>query len=232
LGLVVAIVCLLSGNASAVDEDPDAESRPLSAPTVIDDAPPIDASKHGTVEAEIPATSESTAAPPTRDYLAERLMGKRWDRGGYFIGAFGHYAIEVGDRVGSKTEFASGGGASIRVGMKHDRFWSTEVSGFWTSKFKRDGDEYGGWGVSLGERFYFSRRRFQPYIGAHVGLVQLHGEAFDHNKTFGFSPKFNTGVDFFITETLNVELDITYYYMVRAVKGADFVTVGLGMNWF
>lgn len=204
---------------------------PSSASTPSDEGPIVDRSKHGTVEAEIPATRESTSPPPTREELKSRLTDPLWPRGTFFIGIAGHYAFEVTDQIGDLTMLAPGGGASMRLGIRHNRFWSSEFSGLWTSKFKDAGVEYNGFGVYMGERFYFTKTRWQPYIGAHVGFLRLEGTNFDGFQ-FGFSPKFNAGLEFFVTETLNVGLDASYHYTVGAIENSDFVTVSLGVNWF
>jgi len=192
---------------------------------------PIDASKHGTVEAEIPAQSESTADVPDRAILKDRLLVPRWDRGGYFLGLGGHYAVEFTEQIGGKDGLASGGGVSLRVGLKHDRFWQTEITGVYTSKFKRDGVDFFAWGVFLGQRFYLTKTRLQPYIGAHVGFLQLRGTNYNGGE-FAFSPRFNAGLNLYQTQTFNWEFDLAYYYGVGAGKDSDFATATFGFTWF
>jgi hypothetical protein len=231
VGVLVALLSAFAASAQAADEADAIDDGRLSAPTVTNDDPPINASKNGSAEAEIPHTRESTAPPPTRAQLKDQLLGNMWPRGNFFIGAAAHWGFEVGDEVGSTRDLASSGGADLRVGNRLNRFWSFEFSGLWTSKFKSDGSEFWGWGVYGGGRFYLSKRRWQPYLGTQVGFLQLQGTNLD-GRTFGFAPKFSTGLEYYLNQTLNIDLSATYYYTVGAIKGRDFVTVSLGLNWF
>lgn len=193
---------------------------------------PIDPSKHGTVEAEIPATRESTTGPPDRELLRSRLLEPRWDRGGFFIGLGGHYAIELTEQIGGIDTLASGGGLSMRVGLKHNRFWQTEFFGMYTSRFRADGDNFFAWGLHLGERFYLSKRRLQPYVGAHVGFLAYYGSNYI-GSTYAFVPKFNAGFNFYQHETLNWELDLSYFLgEIGAGDDGSFVTATIGFTWF
>jgi hypothetical protein len=212
-----------AGEAPPSETAPDAPTAPKA---------PIDASKHGTVEAEIPAKRESKAQVPDRAVLKDRLLEPRWDRGGFFLGLGGHYAMELTDQIGGMGSFASGGGVSLRVGLRHNRFWQTEFSGIYTSKFKDGGVDFWAWGVHLGERFYLTKTRLQPYIGAHVGFLQLRGTNYRGGE-FGFVPKVNAGVAFYSRPTFSWDLDLSYFIgEIGAAKDSSFATATLGFTWF
>ncbi len=228
VGGVAAVVFALSSPAAAQPEEQDAESAtPAPPPTQ-----PIDTSKHGTVEAEIPPNRESTTGVPNREQVKDRLTEPRWDRGGYFLGLGGHYAIEFTEQIGGSDAFASGGGVSMRVGLKHNRFWQTEFTGMYTSKFKQDGVDFFAWGVHFGERFYLTKTRLQPYVGAHVGFLQYRGTNY-RGGDFGFVPKFNAGLNFYQRQTFNWELDISYYLgEIGSARDGSFATATFGFTWF
>jgi hypothetical protein len=119
----------------------------------------------------------------------------------------------------------------MRLGMKHDRWLSTEITGIWVHTFKAAGDEFLAWGVGMGERLYFTRTRWQPYAQLTAGFLQVRGKSTDPTA-IGFSPRFGLGVDYYTTEDLALTLSINYHLTVGAISGADFVTVGLGFQWF
>lgn len=215
----LACLCLVAANAQAEDIGPGDVSRP------------VDTSKHGSVEAEIPPTRQSSSPPPSQTRLVDILTEPRWDRGGYFLGMGGHYAMELTEQIGGLGELAPSGGVSIRVGMKHNRFWQTELSSMYTSKFKSDGVDFFVWGVYAGERFYLTKTRLQPYVGASVGFQQLRGTNYD-GGVFAFSPRFNAGLNLYQRQTFNWELDLAYYLGVGAGDDSDFITVTLGFTWF
>lgn len=239
--LAVAVLVLAPVGAVAEEappaDDPDVQDLPApqdaeSPSPARPPLEPIDTSKHGTVEAEIPWERESDTGPPSRSTLKDRLTEPRWDRGGYFLGLGGHYAIEFTDQIGGKDTFASGGGLSMRVGLKHDRFWQTEFAGVYTSKFKDGGVDFFAWGVHFGERFYLTKTRLQPYVGAHVGFIQLRGTNYRGGE-FAFVPKFNAGIDLYQRQTFNWELDLSYYLgEIGAGKDSSFATATLGFTWF
>jgi len=224
---VLAIV--VAGPGAAQTEEPASEQPDQAPPPVVE---PIDTSKHGTVEAEIPAQRESTTGVPDRAKVKDRLMEPRWDRGGFFLGLGGHYAVELTEQIGGTDTLASGGGLSIRVGLKHNRFWQTEFTGVYTSKFKDSGVDFFAWGVHFGERFYLTKTRLQPYVGAHLGFLAYYGSNYT-GSTYGFVPKFNAGLNLYQRQTLNWELDLSYYLgEIGAAKDGSFATATLGFTWF
>ncbi len=226
--LIAAVLAVTAADVRAQSSEQDAES-PTPAPKPSE---PIDASKWGTVEAEIPAKRESTEGVPDTAKVKGRLTKPRWDRGGYFLGLGGHYAIEFTEQIGGTDNFASGGGVSMRVGLKHDRFWQTEFAGVYTSKFESDGVDMFAWGLHFGERFYFTKTRLQPYIGAHVGFLAYYGTNYT-GSTYAFVPKFNAGLNLYQRQTFNWELDLSYYLgEIGAGRDGSFATATLGFTWF
>jgi len=214
--LCLSVLCLVPAWAQAEGEDSE----------------PINPSKNGTIQAEIPPTRESTQPPLTRGQLSDIFDEPNWDRGGPYIGLGANYSAEFSERIEGFGKFVSSGGGTLHFGVRHNRWLATHLNFLFQGPFKTDTVDFWTWGFFVGGRVYLTKTRLQPYIGLQGGFLQLLGADNPNGGRFGFVPRFAAGVDFFTTERFSVGLEFAYLYTVPPIQGNDFATLGLNFSWF
>lgn len=184
------------------------------------------------------AVPAADARPPTEQEAQAKLRQTSYVRGGYFFGAEGFYSLERSPEI-LGGELAGSGGFRLRVGNRHNRWFATELQGMYVNNFVGANQRFLAWGMAVNERFYFSKSRFQPYITAGPGFLQIRADLEPGSppqvlvsRTPGFAAHFGAGIEIYMTETFLATLDASYYLTVGNISGYDFMTFGFGLQWF
>lgn len=191
----------------------------------------------------IAASMPASAQPETEQQVQDRLAEPNYGRGGYYIGLEGLVAVENSAQISGSDALLSGG-FDIRLGSRHNRWFATEISGLYIHTYGDGTDRYLAWGVTINERFYFTRSRVQPFILVGGGFMQvearnrsiedlLPGEI-DLAPGFdpGFAAVFGLGMEIYATEEIAFTVMGNYHLTVANISGFDFVTAGIGMVFF
>lgn len=171
----------------------------------------------------------------------DRLSAANYARGGYYIGFEGLAAIENSPAIGflnPNTHFVSGG-LDIRLGYRHNRWLASEIYGTYIHTYGDGTGQYLAWGMSANERFYFTRSRIQPYITAGIGFLQVSSRqpAFvAPGGTSGFDPGFfalfGAGIEFYASENVVFTLMANYHLTVGKIQDFQYISTGIGMQFF
>lgn len=176
-------------------------------------------------------TSTAAAQPQTEEQVQARLTEPNYARGGYYIGFEGLVAWENSPLIAGDDGLLSGG-FDVRLGARHNRWLATEIYGIYVHEFADT--NFLAWGMSLNERLYFTRARLQPFVTAGAGFLQLRSRL--GSGTGGFSPKFSMlfggGVEIYATESVVFTIMANYHLPIGEGTDIDFVTGGLGMQFF
>jgi hypothetical protein len=190
--------------------------------------------------AAIPALVAGAAAAqaPSEDEVQARLAKSYFARGGYYLGAEGLVAVENSALIGVDTHIVSGG-LDIRLGLRHNRWFASEISGLYIHTYGDGTGQFLAWGMAINERFYFTERRLQPFVTVGLGFLQVRSrdftvDPFDGSQGFdpGFAPSFGLGMEIYATEDFAVTVMGNYYLTVGNISGFDFVTAGIGFVYF
>jgi hypothetical protein len=191
----------------------------------------------------IVASLPASAQPETEQQVQERLAEPNYGRGGYYIGLEGLVAVENSSQISGSAVLVSGG-FDVRLGARHNRWFATELSGLYVHTYGDGTGRYLAWGMTVNERFYFTKARVQPFILVGGGFLQvearnrsiedlLPGEI-DLAPGFspGFAAVFGLGMEIYATEDIAVTVMGNYHLTVGNISGFDFVTAGIGMVFF
>ncbi|MBW2232005.1 MAG: hypothetical protein JRG92_12750 [Deltaproteobacteria bacterium] len=193
----------------------------------------------------------------TEEQVEHRLVQANYARGGFYFGMEGLAAIENTEIVGGQDRYLISGGFQARMGHRHNRWTATELSGLYVHTFGGDlqflppigvlSGNFLAWGMYVSQRVYFTKARFQPFVGAGLGFLQIRSnEDFGFlldpgggfrvvptpNVTPGFSMVFSAGMEMYATETVAFTLQANYHLQVGHIDDTDFITAGLGMQFF
>ena len=202
--------------------------------------------------------ASALAQPETEMQVQDRLSQPNYARGGYYIGVEGLVAIENSDRIPERPEFdptdpngpdpraflpdttAFSGGAQVRLGLRHNRWFATEIQGIYVHNF--GSSRFLAWGLSANERFYLTKGRVQPFLTVGVGFLQTEsrnvtvgdrgGLEVTPGFSPGFAPLFGGGLEIYWTENFAVTLMANYHLTVGNISGLDFMTAGVGLLFF
>jgi opacity protein-like surface antigen len=184
------------------------------------------------------------SAQPRTEAETERLLTRTdFARGGYFFAVTGFAAIENSPLIGQNGQYIVSGGFDIRAGARHNRWIATEVTGQYVHNFVSSSDAFLAWGITINERFYLTKRRFQPYVAAGLGFLNIKARnspiftpAGPVNVPTGFSPGFTTrfgvGLESYVNENFVITLDAYYNLTIGKIEGFDFIAAGLGVQFF
>jgi len=188
-------------------------------------------------------SSAAFAQPETEEDVQARLARPDYARGGYYVGMEGLVSVENSASIGQNAYLVSGG-LDIRLGNRHNRWLATELYGVYIHTYGDGTGQFLAWGMSVAERLYLTRARFQPYVTVGVGFLQVRsrnrdfaylnpGET-DLSPGFdpGFAPYFGVGMEMYATENVAFTLMASYHLTVGNISGFDFVSAGLGMMFF
>ena len=81
-------------------------------------------------------------------------------------------AIENSPLLG-RDQYVSSGGFFMRVGARHNRWFASDATGQYVHNFVSNNDAFLAWGLTFNERLYLSKSRFQPYISAGLGFLNI-----------------------------------------------------------
>lgn len=161
-----------------------------------------------------------------------RLAERDYARGGYYFGAEGLVSVENSPVVGGSA-FLVSGGVDLRLGFRHNRWLATELSGIYVHTY--GGTNILAWGMSVNERVYFSKSRFQPFVTVGMGFLQLRSR--NTSATAGissFSPSFSMlfglGMEIYATEDMAVTVMANYNMPIASGVLSDFLAVGLAQG--
>ena len=198
-------------------------------------------------EAEAEATlskGQNTAdepAPETEAQAEEFLAEKSYVVPAYFIAVDPLVAVENSVAIGGDSYYVSGG-FDIRIGYRHNRWLATEISGMYIHNYRDT--EYLSWGMSLNEKLYFTKSRFQPYISLGMGFLQLISTSGRGTFSPEFSLRFGIGTEIYTTESVAVTVVMNYHMPFASANlkpefagrsdgtDFDFVTAGIGMIFY
>ena len=188
-----------------------------------------------------PLTAAAQRPPESEESLEQRLARPDYGRGGYFIGVEGLVAVENSPLIAPDSYLVSGG-FDIRLGYRHNRWFSSELYGLYVHQYADGTDRFLAWGMSANGRFYFTRSRVQPFVTAGAGFLQLESRnyVFVPGLPVGirpdFSPKFamlfGTGIEVFVNPSFAINLMANYHLPFAGSNQFDFVTAGLGFVFF
>jgi hypothetical protein len=184
----------------------------------------------------ITASAPAFAQPRSEAETQYDLAKPNYARGGYFFEMTGLWAGELADNAfGSDgRDMLQSGGFHMRVGARHNRWFASDLMGRYIHNFDVAVGTFLVWGMNANERIYFSRSRFQPFVSGGVGFVQLRPTS--DGADGGFDPKFvavfGAGLEMYVTESFALVLEGNYNVVVGGAVGGDFVTAGLGIQFF
>ena len=141
------------------------------------------------------------------------------------------------------------------MGNRHNRWLATEIQGTWVNSYKTieyaapDLNHYENdftiWGIWINERVYLTKDRIQPFLTGGLGVIQLRTEyggklqpdeggdpAATVSSTWGFSALLGVGVEFYWTENFITTFGVNYYFTTGAIEDHDFLTAGIGLQFF
>jgi len=202
------------------------------------------------------AAGAAEPKPETEEQAQSRLSKTNFARGGYYFGIKDLAAIENTDIIAGPNRYIVSGGFHGRVGHRHNRWTATELMGLYVHTFGGDvqilppfgvlNGSFLAWGMYASERVYLTRARFQPFVGAGIGFLQIRStEDFGFlinengiqvvptpNETTGFSMIFSAGMEMYKTESVVFTLQANYHMQFGSIDDTDFISAGLGMQFF
>jgi hypothetical protein len=200
-------------------------------------------------------TTSVAAEPETEQEAQLRLKSPNFARGGFYFGMEGLVAVENTENIGGKDRFITSGGFEMRIGHRHNRWFATEILGLYVHTFGGDVQvvpplvlsyNFLAWGMYANQRVYLTKRRFQPFVGAGLGFLQIRNSE-DNGYVLtpagpvpvpnpadatGFSMIFNAGMEMYRSETVVFTLQANYNMQFGAIDDTDFITAGLGMQFY
>ena len=200
--------------------------------------------------------SKPEPRPQSEPQVEHALSQTSYVRGGWYIGFEGLAILEnskyVGGPVGGPDKHLMTGGFDFRMGNRHNRWLATEIQGTWVNSYKtieyaeNPGDyenDFTIWGIWINERVYLTKSRIQPFLTGGLGVIQLRTEyggnlqpnpdsAASVDSNWGFSALLGVGIEFYWTENFITTLGVNYYFTTGAIKDHDFLTAGIGFQFF
>ncbi len=200
--------------------------------------------------------SEPEPKPQSEPQVEHALSQTNYARGGWYLGFEGLLIMEnskyVGGPVGGPDKHILTGGFDFRMGNRHNRWLATEIQGTWVNSYKTiehansPGDyenDFTIWGIWINERVYLTKNRIQPFLTGGLGVIQLRTEyggtlqpnpdsAASVDSNWGFSALLGVGVEFYWTENFITTFGVNYYFTTGAIKDHDFLTAGIGFQFF
>ena len=200
--------------------------------------------------------SKPEPKPQSEPQVEHALSQTSYVRGGWYLGFEGLVIMEnskyVGGPVGGPDKHILTGGFDFRMGNRHNRWLATEIQGTWVNSYKTieyansPGDyenDFMIWGIWINERVYLTKNRIQPFLTGGLGVIQLRTEyggnlqpnpdsAASVDSNWGFSALLGVGVEFYWTENFITTLGVNYYFTTGAIKDHDFLTAGIGFQFF
>ncbi len=172
------------------------------------------------------------------------LTRTNYARGGYFLAASGVFALENSSVVGGKGRMIGSGGFDLRLGHRHNRWFATDFFGIYVNRFRASDGSFLAWGLGVNERFFLTKTRFQPFLQVGMGFLQVRGRDDDEIRvrpgqidtspgfTPGFSARFGVGAETYTTEDFAIIFHLTYHLTAGHISDHDFVTAGVGLQFF
>ena len=207
-------------------------------------------------EARFGVKTKPEPKPQTEPQVEHALSQRNFARGGWYLGFEGLVIMEnskyVGGPVGGPDKHILTGGFDFRMGNRHNRWLATEIQGTWVNSYKtieytnNPGEyenEFTIWGIWVNERVYLTKSRIQPFLTGGLGVIQLRTEfggnlqpnpdsAASVASTWGFSALLGVGLEFYLTENFITTVGVNYYFTTGAIKDHDFLTAGIGFQFF
>jgi len=180
----------------------------------------------------------ANAQAETEQQVQERLSKPNYGLGGYYLGFEGLVAIENSKIIAPDAVLVSGG-LDIRLGNRHNRWFATELYGLYVHTYADGTGQFLAWGMSINEHFYFTNKRVQPFVNVGLGFLQVRSRNFVVNPFSGsqgfnpgFAPIFGIGLEIYANENVAFTIMANYHLTVGNISGFDFVTTGIGMQFF
>jgi opacity protein-like surface antigen len=188
------------------------------------------------------APDRALAQAKTEEETQHRLQKPNYARGGFYIGAEGLYAIENSPVTGTTTDnqYISSGGFQLRFGGRHNRWLATELDVIYIHKFESETEDFLAWGLTVAERLYMTKGRFQPFLTVGAGFLSLRSPSRRTSSSSssssgpgpGFAMTFGMGAEMFANENFIITLMSNYQLTIGNIKDHDFLTVGIGIQLF
>src|SRR6185369_2036317 len=164
-------------------------------------------------------------------------------RVGPYLGVGGNYAIQNFDNHGPGN-VGNSSGFHVRAGYRVHPNVAIEALYDHFLKFDNDGqarrlgnthttDHYDGWQATLNVKGYILTGRWQPYVLAGVGYIDING----HNVVDRSGPgndlvtRFGLGMDACITEHIAMGPEVAYVLPFGDANNMDLITVALGLRY-
>lgn len=178
------------------------------------------------------SATASHAQARSEEEMQQLLVKRNYARGGYYIGLSGMWALENSDDVGGQDQYLSTGGLDLHLGNRHNKHFASGFDAIWVHHYNASSEDFQTWGLGMEERIYLTGTRVQPYAVLGVGFVQILARDSASDDEIGFAPRLGAGVDCYVNESWAVTLDAVYHLTVGGIEDHDFVTVGLGFQFF
>lgn len=188
------------------------------------------------------AAAQETASEPfevkTWSELVPLYGGHDW-----YMSVAPVVAISNGDTDGADP----GGGGSLAMGFRFNRWVTAEFGAEWIKRIRYDrgggplsctGDVkasngHNAYTITVGGRLYATESRIQPYLVGHGGLIQTRdfggGKAC---KETGFVGRMGAGVEIFMDETIALNLSAIYVLPVGGPADHDYLSIAIGLTWY
>lgn len=195
---------------------------------------------------EARAAAEEARAVANEARVAMQAYRNRYGRTGPLLGVAGFYAVENFDSV-SGLEIDDSFGGALFAGYRVHRHLSIELRGEYLDGFDigPQGDpaasmldaELDGFLITAGPKLYPFTGVLQPFVGLGLGAMraELEGRSSDGTR---FSDDETdvvirpaAGLDFYVSETLVLNLEAAYVSPGGSLQDVDFATFSSGLTF-
>ena len=162
--------------------------------------------------------SAAAAVEPEPDYA----------RTGVYVGLGGLGAIENFGAGG----FSNGGGVNARVGYRLLPNLAAEGMFEWVGGFSLGPVDLDAWSLTANAKAFLTTGQIQPYLLVGIGVSQAELEAFGVSvDATDFVARLGGGVDFYLTESWVLDLEVAYILPTGDIDGTDYISIGAGVQY-
>ncbi|HEY2773546.1 MAG TPA: outer membrane beta-barrel protein [Candidatus Binatia bacterium] len=190
---------------------------------------------------EKPLPEEHPTAPPP--IVQQQVEEVDYAKVGPYLGIGGEYAIQQFQEIQGATgiDVSNSGGFHVRAGYRVHPNVAVEALYENFNEFDVDPNgHYDGWALTANAKGYILTGRFQPYVLAGLGYVDINGSAGSRNHPApllaapagnDFEMRFGAGMDGCITEHIAMGPEIAYVLPFGQANNLNMWTVSMGLRY-
>jgi opacity protein-like surface antigen len=173
--------------------------------------------------------------------LASRAQASDFDRTGVYAGLSGSYAIDKGiegDLEGA--DVAGSFGIQGRLGYRFHSHFAAEVHAEYLFGFDAEIEGVGSLSyealvATTNVKLFLATTDIQPYALVGMGLLYSGAEGSSGSglSAYAVGPAFRAGggLDFYFSDSIVVNLDVTYLFPFANARGLDYLSIGFGVQY-